>query len=188
MRILVVHASRYGATKVIAERIAAKLAAAGHVADVRPAKTPGQPAGHDAFVIGSAVYFGKWRREAREFVERHRPLLSTRPVWLFSSGPLGSPAVDERGRDRREAAVPEDLPELVATLHPRSHRVFLGALDPQRLGFRDRLIRSLPANRPMLPAGDFRDFADIEGWAAEIARELAPAPGVTASPTRVTGP
>jgi menaquinone-dependent protoporphyrinogen oxidase len=185
MRILVVHASRYGATKVIAERIAAKLAAAGHQADVRPAKTPGQPAGHDAFVIGSAVYFGKWRKEAREFVEHYRPLLSSRPVWLFSSGPLGSPTVDARGRDLREAAVPEDLPDLVAAVQPKSHRVFLGALDPHRLGIRDRLIRSLPANRSTLPEGDFRDWADIEAWAAEIAHELSRGP---ARPTRLAGP
>lgn len=181
MRILVVHASRYGATKVIAERIAAKLAASGHEAEVRPVKTPGLLTGHDAFVVGSAVYFGKWRKEAREFVERHRHLLASRPVWLFSSGPLGAPAAD--APDPQERAVPEDLPALVEAVHPRSHRVFLGALDPHRLGFRDRLIRALPANRPLLPEGDFRDWADIEAWAAEIAHELS-----GDRPRAVTGP
>jgi menaquinone-dependent protoporphyrinogen oxidase len=31
----------------------------------------------------------------------------------------------------------------------------------------------MPAGRELLPEGDFRDWAEIESWAGEIARELA---------------
>lgn len=51
--------------------------------------------------------------------------------------------------------------------------MLLGALDPSKLGFRERAIRSLPAGRALLPEGDFRDWAEIEGWAAGIAQDLA---------------
>jgi menaquinone-dependent protoporphyrinogen oxidase len=55
----------------------------------------------------------------------------------------------------------------------RDHRVFYGALDPQRLSLMPRLMRVLPAGRKLLEEGDFRDWAEIEAWADQIAGELA---------------
>jgi menaquinone-dependent protoporphyrinogen oxidase len=54
-------------------------------------------------------------------------------------------------------------------------RVFFGALDPSKLGFRDRLIKALPAGGTLLPEGDFRAWAEIDAWTNEIAHELAQA-------------
>lgn len=42
-------------------------------------------------------------------------------------------------------------------------------------GMGERLVRYLPASRNVLQEGDFRDWADIEGWAREIAAELTSA-------------
>jgi hypothetical protein len=47
--------------------------------------------GYAAVVLGSAVYAGHWLKPARELVERHAGDLADRPVWLFSSGPVGDP-------------------------------------------------------------------------------------------------
>ena len=69
-------------------------------------------AGYQAFVIGSAVYFGKWLRQGTEFVRRNRASLAGRPVWLFSSGPLGTETTDADGRDVRAGGEPEDIAEL----------------------------------------------------------------------------
>jgi len=38
---------------------------------------------------------------------------------------------------------------------------------------RDRLLRALPAGRALLPEAGLRDWAEIEAWATEIARDLA---------------
>jgi menaquinone-dependent protoporphyrinogen oxidase len=176
MTILVAYASKHGATRQIAERIGETLRAAGRDAEVRAIEAAGDPAGYDAFVIGSAVYFGAWRKEATAFARRHRAVLAARPVWLFSSGPLGTETTDARGRDQREAAVPEEIAELTAAITPRGHRVFFGALDRSRIGPLERLLRALPAGRALLPEGDFRDWADVEPWAAGIAQALAPVP------------
>ena len=43
-------------------------------------------------MLASAVYTGHWLKEAREFSSRLAPVLATRPVWLFSSGPTGDPS------------------------------------------------------------------------------------------------
>ena len=49
-------------------------------------------AGYDAFVLGSAAYIGHWRKEAIELARRLEQERGERPVWLFSSGPLGEDA------------------------------------------------------------------------------------------------
>lgn len=173
MRVLVVYASRHGATQEIAERIAAQFRQEGAEATVQPAKQAGDLMTYDAFVIGSAAYKGHWRKEAAEFVRRNRAVLADRPAWLFSSGPLGTEPIDAQGRDLRVAAEPKEIPEFREAIHPRDHRVFFGALDPSKLGFSDRAIRALPAGRALLPEGDFRDWQEIDAWAETIAHELA---------------
>ena len=179
MRILVAAASKYGATKGIAERIGEKLRAAGHQVEVRPAELGGELAGYGAygpygaFVIGSAVYFARWMKEAAEFVRLNRFVLAHRPLWLFSSGPLGTKTTDSQGRKLTAVSEPKEIAEFRESVKPRGHRVFFGALDRGKLGFRDRAIAKLPASRTLLPEGDFRDWQDIEAWAEGIASELA---------------
>jgi menaquinone-dependent protoporphyrinogen oxidase len=173
MPVLVVYASKHGATGEIAERVAQTMAAAGQQARARPVTAAGDLTGYDAFVVGSAVYMGHWLKEAVEFVRRNRAVLAGHPVWLFSSGPLGTEPVDAQGRDLTVAAEPKELAEFTQAIHPRGHRVFFGVLDPGRLGLSERAIRKLPAGRALLPEGDFREWAQIEAWARGIARDPA---------------
>ena len=174
MNILVAYATRHGATRDIATRIAARLRLAGHYAEEEQVADVGDLASFDAFVIGSAAYMTHWQHDAIEFVRRNSDVLADHPVWLFSSGPLGTSPVDAQGRDQRAAAEPKEIPEFRDLVRPVDHRVFFGALDPSSLGFRDRAIRTLPAGRALLPDGDFRDWQDIEDWADGIAGELEP--------------
>jgi len=175
MSVLVVYASKHGATRGIAGRIAAGLRTAGCQAEVRSVQDAGDLAAYDAFVIGSAAYESHWRKEATEFVRRNTEVLAARPVWLFSSGPLGTGPADAKGRDLRTVTVPKEIPEFTQALHPRGHHVFFGALDPGKLTFAERSLRKLPAARAALPGGDFRDWPEIDDWAAGIARDLATA-------------
>lgn len=184
MRILVAYATKYGATEAIAARIAEQLRLAGHDADLQPVETAGDLARYDVFVVGSAAYLGHWQRKATEFVQDNEGLLASRPTWLFSSGPLGTAPANAQGVDQRVAAEPHEIAELEEAIHPQDHRVFFGALDPSRLGVRDRAIRTLPAGRALLPEGDFRDWQDIEAWAQSIAHDLAAMPAATPTHTR----
>jgi menaquinone-dependent protoporphyrinogen oxidase len=172
MHVLIAHASKHGATAGIAERIGAELTAEGHDVDVRPVRDTPDPSAYDAVVIGSAAYLGRWMKDATEFVRRHSVELSSRPVWLFSSGPIGEKTTDDDGRDVREVSDPRELPELVEAVHPQQHRVFFGALDPSKLTVAERALRHLPAGRELLPEGDFRDWSDVDAWAQDIAEQL----------------
>jgi menaquinone-dependent protoporphyrinogen oxidase len=178
MSVLVAYASRHGATAGIAERIAERLRAAGLEAEARPVNAARDLTAYDAFVIGGAAYMFHWMKEATAFVRRNRVLLTSRPVWLFSSGPLGTAATDEQGQDLRVVSEPREIAELRAAVHPRDHRVFFGAFDRhmKTVGFTERLVMLMPAARAAFPEGDFRDWAEIEAWADGIASELGPVP------------
>jgi menaquinone-dependent protoporphyrinogen oxidase len=174
--ILVAHASKHGATQGIAERIAETFVVSGQKAEVRPVKAVHTLASYDAFVIGGAAYMGSWMKDATEFVRRNQEVLASRPVWLFSSGPLGNEPRDAQGRDLLEVSEPREFAAFGESIKPRGTRVFFGALDPRTLGVSERLMRSLPAARRLMPEGDFRDWEEIEAWAGSIAQELAGVP------------
>ena len=171
-RVSIVCASRHGATRGIADRIADVLRAEGLEASVTSPGNPVDPDA-DAYVIGSAVYLGSWLKEATDFVHRHATLLAMRPVWLFSSGPLGTALVDNQGND--VLADPKAIAELTELVHPRGHRVFFGAFDPAQApaAMSERLVRMMPASKDLLAVGDFRDWDAIAGWAREITAALA---------------
>lgn len=178
MRVLVVYASRHGATEGIAERIASALGRRGIEVSLRPAHDRPAVADWDAVIVGSAAYVFHWLKDATEFVRRNRSELARRPVWLFSSGPLGADTTDAEGRDVREAAEPREFAEFRDALHPRGEAIFFGAYDPadKAIGFMERITQLMPAARNALPAGDFRDWEAIDAWAGTIADELSPVP------------
>lgn len=173
MAILVTYASKHGATKGIAERIAQTLTASGLTVEVRSVSLAGAVGRYDAVVIGGAAYVGSWMKEAAEFVRRNQEALAALPVWLFSSGPLGTEPTDAQGRDLLTISEPKEFAEFKQTIKPRATQVFFGALTPRALAFSERLVRAMPAGRALLPEGDFRDWAAIDAWAQSIARELA---------------
>ena len=185
--VLIVHASRHGGTAGIAERIGEVMLAAGLEAVVVPAAEMPDPASFDACVVGGGVYMGTWVKEGTDYLERYAPALATRPLWLFSSGPLpASTKTPKAPTDPIELALgPREGPGsggrrklegLAAPLHPREHRVFAGAFDPDDppQGMAERLVRLMPMAKGVLPHGDFRDWPAIEAWAREIAADLAP--------------
>ncbi|HZC07143.1 MAG TPA: flavodoxin domain-containing protein [Ktedonobacterales bacterium] len=162
MTILVTYASKHGATQGVAEHVAQILRLAHREVDVAPVTAVVNPAAFEAVVLGSAVYFGSWMKDAVEFVQRNRSALSTLPVWFFSCGPLGVEVKDE-------AQQPKDIDKLQAEVGARGQAMFYGALDSHKLSFRERMaVKAVRA-----PEGDFRDWEAIESWAQEIARTLA---------------
>lgn len=181
MRILVAFATRHGATKGIAERIAETLQGEGFEVTLRSVAEAGAVETYDAVVVGSAAYLGGWLDDATTFVRRNRDGLARRPTWLFSSGPTSIDTIDAKGRDLLKASEPKEFAEFSATLRPRGKQVFYGAFDPDATptGLAERVmngfVRLIPEVRRALPTGDFRDWTAIEAWAHSIACELRPA-------------
>lgn len=158
MDIHVITATRHGSTREIGAAIAARLrdrgrAVAEHDAEDRIDLGAGEPV-----VLGSPLYFGKWLKATRSWVEQlgAEPARG-RPLWLFTAGQLGDPP------QPADAKPEEEVLALVAS-HANDHRMFTGKLDRADLGLRERI--ALKAVDP--PEGDFRDWDAIAAWADEI--------------------
>ncbi|MEA2177126.1 MAG: menaquinone-dependent protoporphyrinogen oxidase [Solirubrobacteraceae bacterium] len=157
-RILVAYATKHGSTWEVAEAIATSLRKQGLAADVQRAHDAANPERYDAVILGGALYMGRWHRDARHFLERHRRLLGAIPVAVFAMGPATTEekavASSREQLDRALAGVPEVRPVSVA--------IFGGVIDPATLRF--------PLNR-MAPS-DARDWDAIRAWAGEVAGHL----------------
>jgi menaquinone-dependent protoporphyrinogen oxidase len=183
--VLIVHASRHGATRGIAERIGEVLRSEGIEATVAPAAQAPDPAPFDAVIVGGAVYMGSWVKDGVEYLERNADGLKTRPTWLFSSGPLPGSSKEQAAADDRYGGAlgPADGPgsggrkkieALVELIGVRDHRILQGAYDPNDppKAISERLARMMPAVKAILPDGDFRQWDVIETWAKELAAEI----------------
>lgn len=160
-RVLVTAGSKHGSTAEIASRISTRMAVFGIAAETREPEDVGDITDYDAFIIGSAVYAGHWTNPAKALALRVGADKGDRPVWLFSSGPIGDPPKPEED--------PVDVAQVMEATSPQEHKIFAGKVDKSVLSFGERAI--LVAVRA--PEGDFRDWAEIEAWADRVAAELS---------------
>ena len=174
MVVLVAYATRHGATAGIAERVAAGLCHSGITAQALPVNAVHDVRAYDAVVLGGAAYLFHWHKDATDFARSYRVALRERPVWLFSSGPLGNDLVGKDGAEVLQTCRPKEFAELSVLVRARGAQVFFGAYDPNArpATVGERLFALLPAAKAALPAGDFRDWAAIDAWAAQIAAAL----------------
>ncbi len=168
MRVLIAYATKNGATAGIAEAIGDELKKLGLEAEVHPATDVRDLASYAAVVLGSAVYFGKWRKEALRFGQRHVAELRQRPVWLFESGPTDQTA------DEGKAPPAKAATELAREIGAREHVVFGGRFLPENAGpLTRRLVESGDAGASY---GDYRNFDRIRNWARRVGAQLQSTP------------
>jgi menaquinone-dependent protoporphyrinogen oxidase len=169
MHVLVSHGSARGGTAGIAEIVAEGLRAAGHTADVVPARQVRDVGRYAAVIVGGALQAQRWHPDARRLVKRHAQDLRTRPVWFFSSGPLDDSA------SRTEIAPTKQVARLYAHVHARGHTTFGGYLAPDARGF-------VASKMARTRAGDWRDPPRIRAWATQIGETLATLPAAATAP------
>ena len=167
MRVAVIYGSRLGAARGIAERIAERLGESGLDVQVEAAERLARLPGSDAYVVGSGVYGQHWMKQAAALVRQSEEVLSARPVWLFSVGPLGQWAKSSAPVEPREIA------GFRRAIRPIDHRVFAGAFDRSAVDGSDLGLVERLVSRRFLPEGDFRDWAAIDSWTDGIARHLS---------------
>jgi menaquinone-dependent protoporphyrinogen oxidase len=159
-RVLVSAASKHGATGEIAHHIATVLATKGlDVTETSPEEVA-DPGAFDLIVLGSAVYAGRWMKEAKHLAERIGRCDPRPAVWLFSSGPVGDPPLPD-----------EDPPDAIAMMGvtgAHEHRVFSGKIDKSKLSFGEKaIVTAVHATE-----GDFRQWPVITEWSDAIAGAL----------------
>ena len=165
--VVVAFASRHGATRGVAERIATRLregglvvrvAAVGDVQELWPAS---------AVVLGSPVYDGRWPPEFDAFIERHMESLAASRTWLFSVGTFGD---RRRVIGRLMLREPRGIAQVLEAIRPNDYRVFAGVILRHQWPLPARLLFHVFGGR----FGDNRDWAGIDAWAQTILGALAP--------------
>ncbi|NMH97792.1 flavodoxin domain-containing protein [Pseudonocardia acidicola] len=170
MSVLVGYASAYGSTREIAERVAARLAERGHGVEVLALDRVTDAGRYDALVLGSAIHNGAWLEQAARFVRQNADILRRRPVWLFS---VGMPAALHRPLRRlARSEGPKVIAGFRGLVEPRDHRLFSGAYRKEQNTSRAGRVLFAVVGR----YGDFRDWDEIDAWAAGIADRLAARP------------
>lgn len=164
--ILVTYASKYGATREIAEKIGENLRQAGLGVDVLPVTGVRELTDYQAVVLGSAIYIGKWQKEAESFLQENEKTLTDRPVWIFSSGPSGNgdPLALVEG-----ALVPTNLKAITDRIQPRDITIFHGNIDLTKINFMEKFAVKNVVKKPF---GDYRDWNMIKNWTNQIASVL----------------
>lgn len=160
--ILVAYATKSGSTREIAEVVAEQIRHAAHEVTVLDAAEVRSVEPYKAVVLGSALYSGRWRREAVKLLTRNEKTLARKPVWLFHSGPVGPQQVPQRA--------PRQVREIAARIGAEEPITFGGRLSSETaVGFlAKRMVR-------IAVAGDFRDWDEIRLWAYVISERLVAA-------------
>ena len=162
---MLAYASRSGSTAEIGEKIAEVLRLAGIAVDLVPVDEVKELHEYAAVILGSAVYYGRWRKEAVKFLKDQEGALMDKKVWFFSSGPAeeGDPVALLDGW-----TFPPLLVEIADRIQPQGTAVFHGVMDRSKMNFFESwLLKKMDS-----PLGDFRDWDSITGWAEGIAAVL----------------
>jgi len=128
MKTLILYATKYGAAREVARRIATKIDGA-VLHDLKQGDVPSL-AQFDTIIIGSPVYAGMIRNEAKTFLSQSADALQSKKLGLFV---CGLSAEGEKGYFDSNFS-----PELLKTAKAAS---FLGGIfDPKKSGVMGRLI------------------------------------------------
>lgn len=169
-KVLVTYASKYGSTQEVADAVAGSLREQGLVVDLQPAGKVRSLDGYKAVVLGAALYYGLWHKDAVNFLVRNEAALARCPVAVFALGPNSTDEIEGQGcrmqLDKELAKFP--------WLRPVATELF-GGRYPARLRFPDSMVAALPAS-PMhgKPPSDVRDWTAIRAWAGNLAATLQP--------------
>ena len=128
MKTLILYATKYGASGDIAQSIAKKMDGA-EVFDLKSGDIP-TLSDFDCVIIGSSIYAGSIRKEAKEFLAKHKNDLSGKVLGLFISG-MSESETDNAFKANYPAEI---LDNAKARVMPG------GAFDPKKAGFFAKLI------------------------------------------------
>ncbi|HTJ47227.1 MAG TPA: flavodoxin domain-containing protein [Kofleriaceae bacterium] len=186
MKILIVHASSYGTTRAIAERIADRLRARGHAVELTDALGTGAavapPSGYDAVLIGSRIQLGKHAKEIVAYVKRHKLELLERPSAFFSVSMAAATSADADPNGYLAAFFAE------TGWRPSGAIAFGGSLDYRAYGFVTRLIMKMISKRAGHATDTskdhhYTDWAAVDRFADALFAAPTVGPTVGSSPT-----
>ena len=128
MKTLILYATKYGAAREIAQKIA-QMIEGSEIHDLKQAGIP-PLSEFDCVIVGSSIYVGKIRKEARAFIAENTDALCGKKVGLYLSG---------LEPENAEAYFKNNFPEKL--LNHSTVTAFLGGIsDPKKAGAFDKFM------------------------------------------------
>jgi len=164
-KVLLVYATRTGFTTDVAAEIGRIVAQAEDLTvDVFPIDSIDETTAYDAVIIGSSVRAGRWLPEAVQFVKNHQEALARVPVAYFT---VCMTLKDDTPDNRNE--VQNYLEPVRQLVPPVSEGYFAGGMNFNKLSWLLRMMmKTMKAEE-----GDFRNWDQIDNWAASLRSVLA---------------
>ena len=154
MKTLILYATKHGAAQEIARRVAGRMDGA----ETHDLKRGGIPSldGFDRVIVGSSLYAGQIRKEAKAFLSQNAEALRQKELGLFLSG------LDmDQEKKFLEANIPPDI-----LRSAKAASLLGGIFDPEKAGFLERFIMKVITKRSEY--SDVIDDGKIERFAAEM--------------------
>jgi len=130
MKTIILYATKHGATAEIAQRIADKIGDA----TLHDLKQPTPDlAKYGCIIVGSAVYAGSFRKEAKAFLSQSSDILKVQKLALFACG---------MSKSESDKVFTENVPpELLQVA--KAATLLGGVFDPKKANFAERLIMKI---------------------------------------------
>ena len=128
MKTIILYATKHGAAAEIADRIASQLGGASAY-DLKQGDIP-DLAGFDCVIVGSSVYAGMFRKEAKSFIAQNAGKLCGKRLGLFISGMSKGD-----GADIFKANIPDEVIQAA-----KAACILGGVFDPEKANFFERLV------------------------------------------------
>ncbi|MHB0878732.1 MAG: flavodoxin domain-containing protein [Anaerolineae bacterium] len=200
--VLVAYATKSGSTAEVAEFVGAELRRSLGSVDVLPIESVEFVDRYDAVVVGAPM-LGGWHTSARRFLSRHEAALSRMPVAYFVTAltltlaprpgvsrvvTFADPTLARPAKNPVRLSFKESHTSVAAYVDPILAQApevlpvgvgfFAGKLDYARLDPLTRLYVRLLFGTP---AGDYRNWEAIRGWAKSLCPLLVPQTRVVAA-------
>ncbi|MCL2696706.1 MAG: flavodoxin domain-containing protein [Oscillospiraceae bacterium] len=154
MKTLILYATKHGAAREVAGRISKHFGDA-VVCDLKQSDIP-DPAQFGSIIIGSSIYAGMIRKEAKTFISQNKDMLLSKKLGLFLCG------LDKNhGQEVYDANFP---PELLQAAKIKSS--LGGIYDPKKAGAMGRFIMKIVTKNKEY--SDTIDNQKIKQFAEEI--------------------
>ena len=136
MKTLILYATKYGAAREIAEKIAKNIDGA-EIYDLKQNNIPSFD-NFDCVIIGSSLYAGSIRKEAKIFLSQNAGAFQGKNIGLFLSG------MAESGEEKFfESNFPAEI-----VRSAKAADILGGVFDPEKAGFMERFIMKIITKQP----------------------------------------
>jgi menaquinone-dependent protoporphyrinogen oxidase len=169
--VLIVYATWTGATREIAEAVAAKLIENNCTVDVQRAKAVKSMYDYDALIIGTSVHMGRIPGEMKRFARRYRTYLSEVPVAEF----IVSLTMAKDTEENRQTALGylNQIHKIAPDYTPVDTGLFAGAILTDSTEFKHLFpFMKMPVLAVAEQQKDLRDWDAIDAWAEKVYLKL----------------